>query len=367
MDFRWLTRRSLRSGSRGVMRSAATIISVMVLLALLAPPIDVLARQLSEYRSPDTAWVASIHFDGESRTEEICLRGTRSGKETCRDSPLGGAGGFQHVAFAPDSHLIATRFDNGIPCVWSVPSLDTWCLEEWESTFIHAAMTVQWAPDSSAFAFEHSTGEETPGDRDLVVVEIETRSAVNLTDDGVETLDPPPDQAVPLDGDAVWSPDSDRLLIVRRRWIPDTAPERWDYSLIVVDRDGGKPTTIHTFDAGKVPGWGGLFWTADDWILYSERWDGGIFSLPSDQALRQVRPDGSGDDPLVDIMPFTDPGIECVSDDGRYLLVEEYNRGDGSLPWLYGVIDRAERTFTELETDANGDPIDSPCTPPQTG
>lgn len=367
MGVRWLTSRSLRSGNEVVASSCATIIIAVSLLALLPPPPDVRARQLSEYRSPDSAWVASIHYNGRSGTEKICLRGTGSGKETCRDSPLADAGGFQHVAFAPDSRLIATRFDNGIPCVWSVPTLDGWCLEEWESTYIHAAMTVQWAPDSSAFAFTHSTGEGNRGDHDLGVVEIETRSAVNLTDDGVETLDPSPSQAVPLDGDAVWSPDSDRLLVVRRRWAPDTTPVRWDYSLIVVDRDGGKPTTIHTFDSGNVRGWGSIFWTADDWILYSEQRDVQLFDMPSDQSLRQVRPDGSEDGPLVDVMPFAAPGIECVSDDGRYLLVEEYVRGDGSRPWQYGMIDRTERTFTELETDANGEPVDSPCTPPQSG
>lgn len=244
-----------------------------------------------------------------------------------------------------------------------MPSLDSWCLEAWESTHIYSAMTVQWAPDSSAFAFAHNTGEGNHGDKDLVVVEIATRSAVNLTDDGVDTLDPPPDRAVPLDGGAIWSPDSTRLLVRRARWLPDTAPERWDSSLIIVDRHGGKPETIYTFESGKVPGWGSFFWTVDGWILYSERSGPFTFDLPSEQLLRQIRPDGSGDGPLVDVMPFAAPGIECVSDDGNYLLVEEYSRGDGSLPRRYGRIDRIERTFTELEGNIDNEPVAPPCIP----
>lgn len=251
-----------------------------------------------------------------------------------------------YVAMTPDGQWLAGLGPQGTVCIWDVATLAPACVEE---VLPVREETLTWAPDGSAVAF--ALNLRGLQESDIYVLERESGTLTNLTDDGVagdllsEEL---ADENPPLDDVPVWSPDSQRIAFVRSF----AGAEGSSTSIMWIDRAGGEPVEVLPLDVDEAQAiFMPMHWLADGTLLYSQM----VLDLadPHNGVWTVGVDDGASPLQLVPGSEETDVPGPWVSDtaDGRaitysYWLMSQSAFGEEPLFW---VVDIATGEQTPLQ------------------
>jgi hypothetical protein len=178
---------------------------------------------------------------GHSPFQATPVAGDVTGWQVAEVTPLDIAG--TAVSLSPDGTTIAGFDPDARLCFWTVPNLEQTCADAPPGEPVRIDPdSIAWAPDSSAVAYSVPAYQFFI-DGDIYVVDRESGTTSNITDDGIEDVSLMAEDAepTPIDVMPAWTPDSAAIVFSRTVW---DDREEMSNEIMRVPRDGSEPETL---------------------------------------------------------------------------------------------------------------------------